>query len=70
MLQQKRTKVYFYATNASSSQVQAKLWEYIRDEMANGTYITGGRASFMPPSGFNGSINDYESYWFLEDDCD
>ena len=66
----RRAKAYFLATNASESQVRAKLWEYIRDEMANGTYIVGGRASFTPPYGFTGNIIDYQSYWFFEDNCD
>lgn len=64
-----RAKYYFSFTNASTSQVQAKLWEYIRDEMNNGSHIIGGKASFTPPLGFNGGIKDYESYWFLPDDC-
>ncbi len=38
--------------------------------MTNGTHISGGKASFTPPLGFNGPIKDYESYWFLPDDCD
>ncbi|QBN19253.1 hypothetical protein [Flavobacterium nackdongense] len=65
-----RAKYYFLATDASQSQVQAKLWEYIRDEMTNGTHVIGGRASFTPPLGFSGEIKDYEAYWFLPDDCD
>ncbi len=65
-----RAKLYFISTQASSSQVQAKLWEYIRDEMANGAYVKGGSASFTPPNGYTGNIKDYESYWFFEDDCD
>lgn len=66
----RRAKAYFLATNASESQVRAKLWEYIRDEMTNGTYVVGGRASFTPPFGYSGGIVDYKSYWFLEDNCD
>lgn len=64
-----RAKYYFLSTNASSSQVRAKLWEYIRDEMTNGTHITGGKASFTPPLGFKGEIKDFEAYWFLPDNC-
>ncbi|WPO80784.1 hypothetical protein [Flavobacterium sp. KACC 22761] len=64
-----RAKYYFLSTRASSSQVQAKLWEYIRDEMANGAHIVGGRASFTPPLNFKGQTIDYKSYWFLSDNC-
>lgn len=65
-----RAKLYFLTTQASSSQVQAKLWDYIRDEMANGTHVKGGSASFTPPNGYTGGVKDYEAYWFFEDDCE
>lgn len=65
-----RAKYYFLSTSASSSQVQSKLWEYLRDEMNNVAHIVGGKASFTPPYGFTGQIKDYKSYWFLPDNCD
>jgi len=64
-----RAKYYFLSTNASQSQVQSKVWEYIRDEMNNGA-VVGGKASFTPPLGLAGEINDYERYWFFPDNCD
>ncbi|WP_190810308.1 hypothetical protein [Flagellimonas sp. S3867] len=66
----KRTKAYFIATGASQSQVQSKAWEYIRDELRNGTYMTGGVASFTPPlAGFDGEITQYETTSIFYDDC-
>ena len=66
-----RATAYFLATNASESQVRAKLWEYIRDEFRNGSHITGGYASFDPPlEGFNGPIKNYVTSLWFEDNCD
>ncbi|WP_411030632.1 hypothetical protein [Spongiimicrobium sp. 3-5] len=65
-----RATAYFLATHGSSSQVRSKLWEYIRDEFRNGSYINGGSASFTPPvSTFNGSVTNYVTTTFFTDRC-
>lgn len=65
-----RATAYFLATEATESQVRARLWEYIRDEMRNGAYMSGGSASFTPPlGGFQGTVNQYQTTVFFLDDC-
>jgi hypothetical protein len=63
-----RAKAYFIATDGNDSQVRAKIWEYIRDEMSNGT-LKGGSASFTPPLGFNGNISQYQTTTIFGDNC-
>lgn len=66
-----RATAFFLATDGSESQVRAKLWEYIRDEFRNGSYLTGGAASFTEPlGGFNGRVTDYVTTTFFTDSCD
>ena len=66
-----RATGYFLATEATESQVRARLWEYIREEFSNGSYMTGGNASFTPPlGGFNGPITDYVTTTFFMDNCE
>ncbi|CAM1360083.1 exported hypothetical protein [Tenacibaculum litoreum] len=65
----RRAVAYFLATDATESQVRAKIWEYLRDEMRNGEVI-GGSASFTPPLGFTGIVTKYRTSTWFSDNCD